>query len=61
MKDLEIDFKNKEGRPQGTDKKQIVREWQKENPKGTKYQCIKETGLAKNTVYKWWNKESSSS
>ncbi len=49
----------KGGRPGGT-KKQItpkgeqVRQWQKENPGKTKYQCIKETGISKNTVYKWW-------
>jgi len=32
----------------------IVRQWQKENPYGTPKECIKETGLSKNTVYKWW-------
>lgn len=36
-------------------KEEIVREWQEKNPDGTKYRCIKETGLAKHTVYKWWN------
>lgn len=66
MKELEIDFKNKEGRPKGTNKyetmqSKMVKEWQKENPQGTKYKCIKETGLSKHTVYKWWNKQSSSS
>lgn len=39
------------GRPS---KESIVAAWQKENPGGTKYQCIKETGLSKPTVYKWW-------
>lgn len=63
---LEIGECTKGGRPKGTKKEktklsEIVREWQEENPKGTKYRCIKETGLSKHTVYKWWNKESSSS
>lgn len=43
------------GRPKGTDKSSIVKSWREKNPNGTKYQCIKETGLTKPTVYKWWN------
>ena len=39
------------GRPE---KKIIVEEWQRSHPKGTKYQCQKETGLSKNTIKKWW-------
>lgn len=39
------------GRPT---KKHIVAEWQKINPNGTKSQCIKDTGLSKPTVYKYW-------
>ena len=35
-------------------KKDIVGEWRKINPEGTKYQCVKDTGLSKNTVKKWW-------
>lgn len=31
-----------------------VREWQENNPGGRKSDCIRETGLAKHTVYKWW-------
>ena len=56
MKKRGQSFKNPEGRPQ---KKDIVQEWRKEHPQGTKYQCTKETGLSKNTVKKWWdgNKE----
>ena len=45
-------FKHPEGRP---DKQQIVQKWQLENPEGTKYKCVKDTGLSKNTVKKWWN------
>ena len=44
------------GRPLGSGTAQAtVLEWQKNNPFGTKYRCIQETKLAKNTVYKWWN------
>lgn len=32
----------------------IVREWRIENPEGKKADCIRETGLTKPTVYKWW-------
>lgn len=35
-------------------KMEVVKEWRMENPKGTKAQCIKDTGLSKPTVYKWW-------
>lgn len=44
-------WRNKDGRP---DKRAIVVEWQQANPSGTKYRCIKDTGLSKATVYKWW-------
>jgi hypothetical protein len=37
-------------------KEHIVREWQKENPNGTQYRCVKDTGLSVNTVKKWWFK-----
>lgn len=32
----------------------IVEEWQRENPGKKKSDCIKETGLSKPTVYRWW-------
>lgn len=35
-------------------KKDIVEEWQKNNPEGKKIDCSRETGLHINTVYKWW-------
>lgn len=45
-----------EGRPKGSGTKQeIVKEWREANPDGSKYRCIKETGLDKKTVYKWWD------
>lgn len=45
-------FKNPEGRP---DKQAIVLEWQRQNPQGKKCECIRDTGLSKPTVLKWWN------
>lgn len=36
-------------------KRDEVIEWRLSNLDGTKYRCIKETGLSKHTVYKWWN------
>lgn len=39
------------GRPQ---KAEMVRTWQSEHPNGKKADCIRETGLTKPTVYKWW-------
>ena len=35
-------------------KESIVKQWQQENPKGKKADCIRETGLSKPTVYKYW-------
>lgn len=44
-----------QGRPKGSGEKlKIVEAWQKEHPDGMKADCIRETGLAKHTVYKWW-------
>lgn len=31
-----------------------VRQWQMKHPGGTKAECIRDTGLSKPTVYKWW-------
>lgn len=44
---------NKSGRPTAQAK---VIQWQKEHPNGRKADCIKDTGLSKPTVYKWWQK-----
>ena len=46
-----IGFLRYDGRPSANS---IVSEWQKKNPNGRKADCIKETGLSKPTVYKWW-------
>lgn len=46
----EDEYKNS-GRP---DKAKIVSDWRMANPTGKKVDCIRETGLSKPTVYKWW-------
>ncbi len=43
------------GRPKGSTKEQIVKEYRKNNPSSKKSQCIRDTGLSKMTVYKWWD------
>lgn len=49
------DWRNKDGRPAGTGTaEEKVLQWRKKNPQGKKAACIKETGLSKPTVYKWW-------
>lgn len=40
------------GRP---DKAKIVEEWRKSHPDGKKADCIRDTGLSKPTVYRWWS------
>lgn len=45
------EWRNKEGRPT---KENIIKQWRKDNPQGTKAECIKDTGISKPTVYKWW-------
>ena len=42
---------NKEGAPT---KQSIVQKWRLEHPEGKKAECIRDTGLTKPTVYKWW-------
>lgn len=46
----EDEYKNN-GRP---DKSAIVHEWRLAHPEGRKVDCIRETGLDKKTVYRWW-------
>ena len=36
-------------------KEHIVKEYRKNNPNARKCDCIRETGLSKSTVYKWWD------
>ena len=48
-------WRNKDGRPKGSGtKKEIVQEWRKAHPDGKKAECIRDTGLSKPTVYRWW-------
>ena len=39
------------GRPS---KEMIVKRWRMEHPDGSKNACMRDTGLTKPTVYKWW-------
>lgn len=39
------------GRPTA---EKTVKQWQQAHPDGKKADCIRETGLSKKTVYKWW-------
>lgn len=52
-----VDYPNGEWRDNNGRKsaEKIVLNWRQENPAGTPKMCIEETGLSKNTVYKWWS------
>lgn len=51
------EWRNKDGRPKGSGtKKEIVKEWQAAHPGGKKIDCVRDTGLSKPTVLKWWEK-----
>lgn len=53
---LEEDEYINNGRPVGSGTKQeIVQRWREEHPDGRKVDCIRETGLSKPTVLKWWD------
>lgn len=45
-------WRNGNGRP---DKARQVFEYRAEHPDARKVDCIRDTGLSKPTVYKWWN------
>lgn len=45
-------WRNKDGRPKAL---QTVKAWREANPEGRKADCIRDTGLDKKTVYKWWD------
>ena len=51
MKIIQIPMKAPEGRPTAEN---TVKQWQQKHPEGKKADCIRETGLSKPTVYKWW-------
>lgn len=48
----ETNWRNTDGRPQKGDE---VREWRRSHPEGRKVDCIRETGLSRPTVSKYWN------
>lgn len=49
------DWREGNGRPKGSGTAQKkVEEWRKNHPDGKKADCIRDTGLSKPTVYKWW-------
>lgn len=45
-------WRNTSGAPT---KKDVVQAWRESHPDGRKADCVRETGLSKPTVYKWWN------
>lgn len=45
------DWRNKEGRPSKADE---VRKWRQLHPEGKKAACVRDTGLSRPTVYKYW-------
>lgn len=59
IRDLEMKRKGKRwtdrnGRPS---KQAIIEQWQQSHPEGKKAECIRDTGLSKPTVYKFWKTE----
>lgn len=51
-------FRNPEGRPPGKSRQRdMVIEFKRTNPEATPAECIRETGVSRNTVYKWWKEE----
>lgn len=51
-------WRNKEGRPKGSGSAAgQVWSWRQIHPDGRKADCIRETGLSKPTVYRWWDWE----
>ena len=50
----EGEWRNKEGRPEKRD--QVI-QWRADHPEGKKVDWIRETGLSKPTVYKYWDAE----
>ena len=47
------------GRPKGSGTKKLtVFRWRQRHPEGRKADCVRDTGLTKPTVYKWWGEAS---
>lgn len=49
------EWRNKNGRPKGSGKQEIVQKWRAAHPDGRKIDCQRETGLSRPTIIKWWN------
>ena len=58
MKDRGEPFKNPEGRPPKKSKQrdQIIQSRQ-EHPDAKPSDCMRDTGISRNTVYRWWNEK----
>lgn len=52
MKRQGREWRNNNGRPTA---EQEVKQYRAKHPEGKPKDCIQQTGLSKNTVYKWWN------
>lgn len=56
MKESGRAFKNPEGRPRGKSKQRNqIEAYRRQRPDATPQQCMTDTKISKNTVYKWWN------
>ena len=50
------EWRNKEGRPKGSgEKKDVVKEYLRENPEAKKAEVARKTGLSRTTVVKWYS------
>lgn len=55
-REFALQFMRKNGEIKGRPvKKQIIKEWRENHSDGKKSDCVRDTGLSKPTVYKWWN------
>lgn len=56
MKRIGKHWSDGNGRPKNSGtKEEIIKEYRKNNPFAKKSDCIRDTGISKMTVYKWWN------
>lgn len=54
-------WNNKDAQPNESEsgtKKLTVFRWRQKHPEGRKADCVRDTGLTKPTVYKWWDEAS---
>ena len=55
IKQISIKYGNEAAKGGRKPKQKEVKEWREKNPLGTKAECIRQTGLSKPTVYKYWD------